>query len=236
MKRKLTQFSLLYASALQKCLEPGGPGSLRAAGGLGRQAVSLGMETLDLAKVHASAMATLHPIRGNSAIQQSENFFNEAATPIEQTHRAALKANSRLRTMNETLARRTARLNAAKRFLKQGVASRRITEKALKTSGVHSETLLKRSGQLESQLRQLTRYTLSAQEEKRRKISHQLQDEIVQILLGINVRLLSLKETAATNAAGLQKEIASTRQLLDRSMKTIKRFSRAFGKGHETQD
>jgi signal transduction histidine kinase len=53
-------------------------------------------------------------------------------------------------------------------------------------------------------------------------------------LLGINVRLLSLKQDATVNAEELQKEIASTRRLVDKSMKSIKRFVREFGKHHET--
>jgi hypothetical protein len=54
-----------------------------------------------------------------------------------------------------------------------------------------------------------------------------LRDEIAQTLLGINVRLISLKKEAA--AEGLQKEIASTRRLVLKSMKSIKGFARAVG-------
>jgi signal transduction histidine kinase len=75
---------------------------------------------------------------------------------------------------------------------------------------------------------------LSAQEDKRKKISRNLQDEIAQTLLGINVRLLSLKQEATVNAEGLQKEIADTRRLVDKSMKSIRRFAREFGKHNET--
>jgi signal transduction histidine kinase len=75
----------------------------------------------------------------------------------------------------------------------------------------------------------LTHQILSAQEDKRKKISRDLHDEIAQTLLGINVRLLTLKREAAINACGLKKEIASTQQLVDNSVKEIQRFAREFG-------
>ena len=49
------------------------------------------------------------------------------------------------------------------------------------------------------------------------------------LLLGINVRLVTLKKEAATNARGLQKEVASTQRLVNNSVKSIERFAREFG-------
>jgi signal transduction histidine kinase len=82
-------------------------------------------------------------------------------------------------------------------------------------------------------LQHLTHRILAAQEDKRRKISRDLQDEIAQTLLGINVRLLTLKKEAAVNTEGLKKEIASTQRVVDMSVKSIKRFARDFGVSHE---
>jgi signal transduction histidine kinase len=93
---------------------------------------------------------------------------------------------------------------------------------------------LEESQRLQKHLQHLTHQVLSAHEGKRKKISHDLQDEIAQTLLGINVRLLTLKQKAAVNAVGLEKEIASTRRLVDKSMKSIKRFARDVAKSHET--
>jgi signal transduction histidine kinase len=78
-------------------------------------------------------------------------------------------------------------------------------------------------------LRQLTHEVLRAQEEERRKISHELQDQIAQTLLGINVRLLSLKEEARGNTQGLKNEIASTQRLVAKSAKSVRRAAREFG-------
>jgi signal transduction histidine kinase len=83
-------------------------------------------------------------------------------------------------------------------------------------------------------LQRLIHQILSAQEGKRKKISRDLHDEIAQTLLGINVRLLTLKKEAAIDASGLKKEIVSTQQLVDKSLKSIKRFAREFGIHHKT--
>ena len=64
-------------------------------------------------------------------------------------------------------------------------------------------------------------------------MSSDLQDEIAQTLLGINVRLLTLRKEAAANASGFKKEITSTQRLVDKAGKSIKRFAREIGKHHE---
>ena len=107
-------------------------------------------------------------------------------------------------------------------------------EKALKKSGGDAKKLWEESHGLQKHLQHLTHQILSAQEDKRKKISHDLQDEIAQTLLGINVLLLSLKTEATTNARALKRQIASTQRVVDTSVKTIKRFAREFGKHHET--
>jgi len=208
---------------------------LRPARGLGRQAVAMGLETLDVARIHDDALATLeaHSSR-DGIISRAEIFFAEAITPIERTHGDALQTNVRLGQLHKTLGRRTVDLAAVNRSLKQGVAQRKTVEKALKAKGRQSKKLLEESYRLQKHLQHLTHQILSAQEDKRKKISHELKDEIAQTLLGINVRLLSLKQQANAGAEGLQKEIASTRCLVDKSMKSIRRFTREFGKHHET--
>ena len=87
---------------------------------------------------------------------------------------------------------------------------------------------------MQKHLRRLTHRILSAQEDKRKQISRDLQDEIAQTLLGINVRLLTLKKEAAIDANGLEKEIASTQRFVDKSVKSIKRFARKFGIHNKT--
>jgi signal transduction histidine kinase len=75
-------------------------------------------------------------------------------------------------------------------------------------------------------LRQLTHRVMAAQEDERTKISHELQDEIAQTLLGINVRLLSLKQSSRISTKGFRNEIASTQQLVLKSAKFVRQFAR----------
>jgi two-component system sensor histidine kinase UhpB len=75
-------------------------------------------------------------------------------------------------------------------------------------------------------LRQLAHRALAAQEDERHKISHELQDEIAQTLLGINVRLLSLKQKSRSETNGLKHEIASTQRLVVNSARSVRRFAR----------
>ena len=234
MKRKSIALSQRYVTALRKHLKQGPQASLQPARELGRRAVAVGLETLDVARIHGEALAILEASSSRDGIiERAEIFFAEAITPIEKTHRAALKANVRLSQLKKRLGRRTMDLAASNRSLKQGIAQRKTVEEALKKTGAHSKKLLKESLALQHHLQHLTHQILSAQEDKRKEISRELQDEIAQTLLGINVRLLTLKKEAAVNAKGLQKEIASTQRLVDMSVKSIQRFAREFGKHHE---
>jgi signal transduction histidine kinase len=231
MKLKLSELSGWYLAALREFLERSPQASLEPARRLGRTAVALGLDTLDLARVHEGAVAAL---RGASATKtmgrRAEIFFTEANAPIERTHQAAIETNTQLNEASKVLERRTLDLAASSRCLKRSIARRKSVEEALKKSGGHSKRLLKESNRLERHLRGLTHQILAGQEDKRGKIGRDLQDEIAQTLLGINVRLLALRKAAALNATGLTNEIANTRRLVDNSVKSIKLFAREFGK------
>jgi len=234
MKQKFTRLSRRYVEALRKHLKQGPQASLKSAHGLGRQAVSLGLETLDVARIHQGALATMEASSSRDGIiKRAEIFFTEAVTPIEKTHKAALEASARLRQANKALDRRTVDLTASNRSLKQSIARRTAVEGNPKKSQGHSKRLLKESHRLQKHLRDLTQQILMAQEDKRKKLSHDLQDEIAQTLLGINVRLLTLKKEAAVNAEGFKKEIASTQRLADKAKQSIKRFAREISIHHE---
>jgi signal transduction histidine kinase len=234
MKRKVIGLSRRYTAALRNYLGQGPGGSLLPARGLGRQAVDLRLETLDLALMHEEALATLEISTSRDRThKRAETFFTEAVAPIEKTHRAALKARTQCIRANKTLERRTGDLAASQRSLKQSIIHRKTVEKALKKSGGDASELLNESRRLQKHLQDLTHEILRTQEDKRKKISRHLQNEIAQTLLGINVRLLTLKKEASVNAKGLRKDIASTRQLVDKSVKSIQRFARAFGRHHD---
>jgi signal transduction histidine kinase len=229
MKQKLNGLSQRYVTALRRHLKEGLRASLQPALGLGRRAVALGVETLELARVHEQAMVALELANEKDGLtKRAEAFFTEAITPIVETHRVALQSKMDLSRLNQTLNRRTLELAATNRLLQRGVVRRESVEAALKKSGEHYTKLLKDSLNLQEGLRQLTHQVLRAQEEERKKISHELQDEIAQTLLGINVRLLSLKQEARSNTKGLKKEIASTQRLVVKSAKSVRRVAREF--------
>lgn len=238
MKQKLIRLSQRYVAALKKHLRqsPRVMPPYRPARRLGREAAALKLETLDVARIHEKALAVLEVSGTEDGVaERAELFFTEAITPIEETHRAALKASVRLSRLNHALERRTMDLSASNRSLKKGIIRRKTAEQALKRSGEHARELLKESRHLQKHLQRLTHQLLSAQENKRKKISRDLHDEIGQTLLGINLRLLTLKTEAALGASGLKKEIVSTQRLVDKSVKCIKRFAREFGIHHRTE-
>jgi signal transduction histidine kinase len=227
MKQKLIRLSRRYVWALRTYLTQGKRATLMPARGLGVQAVKLGLEALDVAKIHMEAFVAVEGCSGSAGvIQRADDFFSEVVTPIKKTHHAALKAGAHLNELKETLDRRTADLAAANRSLKQKIAQRKTAEKVLKTSHEQSKKLLDESHRLQKHLRDLAHQVMATQENKRNEISHELQDEIAQTLLGINVRLLTLKNAAAVSTEGFKKEIATTQRLVEESIKSINRFAR----------
>jgi signal transduction histidine kinase len=229
MKRKLFALSERYAKALRTHLQMGFSASLRPALALGRQAVVLGVETLELARMHERAFATLGPSRTqHRSIRTAEVFFTEAMTPIVETHRAARQSKIELSRLTEKLDKRTAQLASTNDQVQRGIVRRKSVEAALKKSGIYYSKLLKDSLHLQAGLRQLTHHVLAAQETERKKMSHELQNEIAQTLLGINARLLSLKQEARINTHGLKNEIAATQRLVVKSAKSVRRMARKF--------
>lgn len=230
MKQKLTKLSQRYVTALRKHLQQGPRASLQPALGLGRQAVALGVETLELARIHERALTTLELSNSkNGVIKRAEIFFTEAITPIVEAQRAARQTKVDLSRLKETLGQRTEELAVTNRQLQRGVVRRKAMEEAFEKSGQHHHKSLEESLQLQKRLRQLTHQVLAAQEDERKNISRELQDKIAQTLLGINVRLLSLKQEARSNTKGLKNEIASTQRLVVKSAKSVRRIAHEFG-------
>ena len=133
-------------TALREHLKAGPRASLRPALSLGRRAVVLGLETLELARIHERALVTLEAASGKDGfVKRAEIFFTEAINPIVETHRAARQSKIQLNRLNETLGRRTAELAATHRLLKRGFVRRKSVEAALKISGIHYAKLFKDS-------------------------------------------------------------------------------------------
>ena len=227
MKVNLNRLSNNYQAALRKHLQQGPRASLQPALKLGRAAAVLGLETLELARMHERAITTLELTGSkNGALKRAVIFFNEANSAIEETHRAARQGAVHLSGLKETLDQRTAELAATNRQLKRGVVRRKLMEDALEKRKCRYKNRLEESLQLQNRLRLLTHRVLVAQEDERKNISHELQDEIAQTLLGINVRLLSLKQAARSNNKGFKNEITSTQELVAKSAQSVRRVAR----------
>ena len=231
MKRKLFNLSRHYRAALRKHLKQGRHASLEAAQGLGSQALSAGMQTLDLARLHEQTLITdilpgCPAVKRDALIKQAGVFFAVAIAPIEKTHGTTREATAHLKKFIETLSRRTVELAASNLELSLEIAQRKAAEEALKKSEHHYSQLLEKSDRLQEQLRQLSRQILSAQEEERKKISRELHDVIAQTLTGINVRLTALKKEAALNTKGLDRHIARTQRLVEKSVYLVHEYAR----------
>ena len=228
MKHK---FSRRYQSALLTYLKQASGGRLQPVRGMGQQALTAGLQTLDMAKLHEQILITRVlpgcPAGKRAAlIRQAGTFFIEAITPIEKVHRGAREAAIHLNQIVEMLSQRTVELAASNLELEQEIAQRSAAEAALKKSEHHYSQLLEQSNRLQEQLRQLSRQVLLTQEEERKEISRELHDVIAQTLTGINVRLAALKKEAAVNTTGLDRNIARTQRLVEKSVDIVHRFAR----------
>ena len=155
---------------------------------LGHQAVVLGLETLDLSRIHEQALATLKLSNIKNAFTRlARIFFTEANIPIEKTHRAARQSNVDLRRMKETLGQCKEELATSKLQLQRGGVRHKVMEQDFAKNGKCHDKCLEESLELQKCLKQLTHRVLAAQEDERKKISLKLQDEIAQTLSLIHI-------------------------------------------------
>lgn len=229
--RARTNVSRLYTEALNRHLKQGSRAGLRAAGTLGRQAVSAGFETSDMARIHRKALLALLSVKNSSGaidgkFSKASTFFVEALKPLEQTRRARARNNGHLDRLRGTMLLRTGELAEAKRQLKRELVKRKGLESALEKSERHYGLLLIRSRGMQEHMRRLAHEILSAQERERKKISRELHDEIGQTLTAINVKLATLKKAATVTAKDFRRAISSTQRLVEKSMNRVHRFAR----------
>jgi signal transduction histidine kinase len=118
----------------------------------------------------------------------------------------------------ETL-RRLAVLAASNRKLETEIVLRKKTEKILLKSELHQKQLRERAKRLAHQV-------LHSQEEERLRISRELHDQVVQVLIGINVRLVGLAGETKTPGPRFRKQLIAAQQLVADSVETVHRVSR----------
>jgi chromosome segregation ATPase len=227
---EIKDWSQRYQAALNAFLRRGADADARPAARLGRQAAALGLETLNVAKVHERVLNATPPPKGAVAARRDRHaaarrFFAETLVPIERTHRSARKAEDRVKELTRTLQQRKRETAASQRKLKQGIVRRQSAEAASHDVDRERVRLLKESDKLQRRLRHRLRKLMVLQEAGRRKHSRRLRDEIAQTLLALDVRLLALKEAGLAGLQKLSKEIAEAQGLVRQSEETLTRLA-----------
>lgn len=130
------------------------------------------------------------------------------------------------RKRSEAVQRRIEVLAASNRKLEKEIVRRRTVGHALKKSERHLSRLLGESRDMQEDLRQLSHQMLHAQEEERKNISRELHDEVAQTLVGINVHLAGLTLETTGKPRDLERKIARTQRLVEKSVEIVHRFAR----------
>jgi two-component system sensor histidine kinase DegS len=231
LNQETLNLSRRYETGLRNRLRrPARLPSLQAEG-LGRAAVSGGLETLDLAHIHGQALLAILPADCSSKVrirtaERAGAFFVDALAPIERTRRAMVEGAAELKASNEQLRQRTMDLKASNKSLKAEIVQRKTAEKSLMVGERNHRLLLANARQMQRRLRHLSHRVLSAQETERKEISRELHGEIVQTLTGINVQLATLKIEAGVSKNGFSRHISHTQRLVERSVNIVHQFAR----------
>lgn len=151
MKTNIASFSQRYQDELQKHLEHGRRAAPQVADQLGREALDLGLETPDPARLHEQTLASFVSSErtakiSGAVIRRTHCLFVKALMRLEKTHKTAIQANTRLQQRPEEL-------TTANRAFKKEIAPRLDVEKALKQSEQDHRQLLKQSQSMQEQLR-----------------------------------------------------------------------------------
>ena len=226
-KPATAKFAQTYLSSLRTYLDRRAPGGLLSARDLGCRAITLGLETLDLARIHEGALVgVLTAAPSEVRLKRATVFFTEAILPIEKTHQAARRSAIHLARLNVNLRERSADLASSNKELVREVAQRKLGEAALRKSEKSCADALAISLKQQQELRLLSRRYLTAQEQERLRISRELHDVIAQMLSGINLHLAAIKTEASGKTRGLVRSIASTQRLVEKSVDIVHRFAR----------
>jgi hypothetical protein len=213
-------FSRRYAVRLQEYLAYGSRTVLRRAVSLGRQAVQLGLETLELARIHHGALGSLGANTEAAGPQRrAQSFFNQVQTSLVERQPAVTQVQLEVEKLESRLKVRSGQLADAQLQLQSGILQRRSLEVRLRKAGRQFTRLQLTSARAEASLRHLAHELILAHEEQRRRVRGQLQNEIGQTLLGIGIELLNLKRALAENEGNFLNGIATAEGLVVKCLK-----------------
>ncbi|MBC7366905.1 MAG: PAS domain S-box protein [Undibacterium sp.] len=132
---------------------------------------------------------------------------------------ARIQLSDHAATLGKIVGLRTAELTATNGRLENSIAT--VTK-----GREEYRSLLLESEFMQKKLRHLARQILSAQEDERRKISRDLHDDVVQILVGINVELSAMGRDVSLGPRALQSKIKRTQRLVKKSVTAVHQFAR----------
>jgi len=230
MRTTLPLFTAAYLDALGRHLKDEAEADRTSARRLGERALSVKVETLEMAKIHEEALITLvypldSPRKRQSMIRRAGVFFAEVMTPLEETRRGAIKASLKLQQMVGKLTQRTVELSTSNRNLTKEVARRKAAELSLRASERSAVGSLENARRLQLGLKLLSRQLLVTQEEERLRVSRELHDVVAQTLAGINLRLAALHIQASKDPSSLVGNITLTQRLVEESLDIVHRFA-----------
>ena len=218
---KQLAWSQSYCLALLHFLREKSSDSLLPAEKLGHHAVTLGLETLDVAKFHAHILTTLlssdnafSNTTQQETIKQAEAFFTETTIPIAETRHTAIKTKTDIARLENALKQQVMQLRMSKKQHKEAAARRQAAETTLKHTTDRNAQLLAEAKRLQKNLKAQTHQALNTQEDIRNRAASELRDEVAQALIAIDLSLLMLRKSGIDDTGELEKKIAKTQQLV----------------------
>ena len=185
----------------------------------------MGLVMLDLAPIHEWAVGKLARVEGGNEVDpQVACFYAEFVAGFVESNRKADGDGAELKQVKRALVRRTLALTVANDEIEICMIRGRHLAMQLRKSCERNHRLQQEALEVPEGLRDLTHRILQAQERERGKMSRQLQNEIVQILVAVQVSLLTLQSAAQRDAVHVAREIDGTRKLVAESIRLINRF------------
>lgn len=130
--------------------------------------------------------------------------------PEERAFEVPMKPAARI----DRLFRRTACLSETNRRLRAALMEHSDAADVAALDSATSAAMLRESRELQHHLLEVTRRVLASDDHEHRRIGGGLQDELLQVLIGIHIRLLLLRKEVTLGAWDLHKHIASARRMV----------------------
>jgi signal transduction histidine kinase len=222
-----------YRVALQRYLKQADHTRLGAALRLGSLLQTRGTDMRDLARIHEhtvieKALLGCPAKRRDKVIRLAGSFYAAVITPHEKAKHGRAEVFINRGRLIAQLSRRTVELAASNVEWRMEITRRNTVELELRKKELRCQRLLVEATEMREHSRQQSRRIISAQEDERKRISHELHDVIAQTLMAINVHLATLKMEAELNTAGLGSNITRTQELVINSVGVVHQFARTL--------